>query len=99
MTSKESELININRTVTCKVKIGSGDLIQATGKGTLVVETQHGKRYIKEVLLVPGLDENLLSVGQMMEHGYHILFRGNKAVIFDDESLNNVIAIVIMGGN
>jgi hypothetical protein len=99
MTSKESELINIDRTVTCKVKMGSGDLVQATGKGTLVVETQHGKRYIKEVLLVPRLDENLLSVGQMMEHGYHILFGGNKAVIFDDESLNNVIAIVIMGGN
>jgi hypothetical protein len=35
----------------------------------------------------------------MMEHGYYILFRGNKAVIFDDESLNNVIAIVVMGGN
>jgi hypothetical protein len=99
MTSKESELINIDRTVTCKVKMGSGDLVQATGKGTLVVETQHGKRYIKEVLLVPELDENLLSVGQMMEHGYYILFGGNKAVIFDDDSLNNVIAIVIMGGN
>jgi hypothetical protein len=44
MTSQESELINIDRTVTCKVKMGSGDLVQATGKGTLVVETQHGKR-------------------------------------------------------
>ena len=73
--------------------------MQAIGKGTPVVETQHGKRYIKEVLLVPGLDENLLSVGQMMEHGYYILFGGNKAVIFDDESLNNVVAIVIIGGN
>jgi len=98
MASKEFELININRTVTCKVKMGSGDLVQATGKDTLVVETQHGK-YIKKVLLVPGLDENLLSVGQMMEHGYYILFGGNKAMIFDDESLNNVIAIVIIEGN
>jgi len=51
------------------------------------------------VLLVPSLDENLLSMGQMMEHGYYILFGGNKAVIFDNESLNNVVAIVIMGGN
>nr|TKR79525.1 hypothetical protein D5086_0000271590 [Populus alba] len=79
--------------------MGSRDLMQATGKDTLIVETQHGKRYIKEVLLVPRLDENLLSAGQMMEHGYYILFGDNKAVIFDDESLNNVIAIVIMGGN
>ncbi|CAL8115631.1 unnamed protein product [Prunus armeniaca] len=79
--------------------MGTGDLLQATGKGTLVVETQRGKRYINEVLLVPGLDENLLSVDQMMEHGYYVLFGGNMAVIFDDSSLNNVVAKVVMGGN
>ncbi|KAI5312593.1 hypothetical protein L3X38_041766 [Prunus dulcis] len=99
MTSQESVLINIDRTVTCKVKMGTGDLVQATGKGTLMVETQHGRRYIHEVLLVPGLDENLLSVGQMMEHGYYVLFWGNMAVIFDDGTLNNVVAKVVMGGN
>ncbi|KAI5317605.1 hypothetical protein L3X38_037312 [Prunus dulcis] len=99
MTSQESALINIDRTVTCKVKMGTGDLVQATGKGTLVVETQYGKRYINEVLLVPGLDENLLSVGQMMEHGYYVLFGENKAVVFDDSSLNNVVAKVSMAGN
>ncbi|CAN6706559.1 unnamed protein product [Malus baccata var. baccata] len=63
ITSQESALINLDRSVTCKVKMGTSDLVQATGKGTLVVETQRGKRYINEVLLVPGLDENLLSVG------------------------------------
>ncbi|CAL2232094.1 unnamed protein product [Prunus armeniaca] len=99
MTSQESVLINIDRTVTCKVKMGTGDLVQATGKGTLVVETQHGRRYIHEVLLVLGLDENLLSVGQMMKHGYYVPFGGNMAIIFDDGSLNNVVAKVVMGGN
>lgn len=99
MTSQEENLIDVDRSITCKVKMGSGDLVQSTGKGTLVVETKKGRRYINEVLLVPGLDENLLSVGQMMEHGYYILFGGNKAVIFDDEKLENVLAKVIMKGN
>ncbi|KAM1067643.1 hypothetical protein ACFX2B_022674 [Malus domestica] len=99
MTSQEFALINLDRSVTCKVKMGTSDLVQATGKGTLVVETQCGKRYINEVLLVLGLDENLLSVGQMMEHGYYVLYGGNMAVIFDDSSLNNVVAKVIMAGN
>ena len=99
MTSKEADLIDVDRTVTCKVKMGSGDLVQATGKGTLVVNTKHGKRLIHEVLLVPGLDENLLSIGQMMESGYYILFGGNTAIIFDDEKMDNVIAKVVMGGN
>ncbi|CAL2241192.1 unnamed protein product [Prunus armeniaca] len=99
MTSQESLLINLDRSVTCKVKMGTGDLVQATGKGTLVVETRKGRRYINEVLLVPGLDENLLSVGQMMEHGYYILFGGNYALICDDSNLDNVVAKVAMAGN
>ena len=79
--------------------MGSGDLVPATRKETLVVETKQWRRYIEEVLLVPGMDRNLLSVGQMMEHGYYILFGGNKAIIFDDARLENVLAKVIMKGN
>jgi hypothetical protein len=99
MTSQESKLIDLDKEITCKVKMGSGDLVQATGKGTLVVDTSQGRRYIEEVLLVPGLDENLLSVGQMIEEGYYILFGGNKAVVFEDGSLKNVLAKVLMKGN
>ncbi|XP_070668123.1 uncharacterized protein [Malus domestica] len=44
MTSQESLLINLDKSVTCKVKMGTGDLVQATGKGTLVVETRKGRR-------------------------------------------------------
>ncbi|XP_048436122.1 uncharacterized protein LOC125475436 [Pyrus x bretschneideri] len=51
MTSQESVLINIDISITCKVKMGTRDLVQAIGKGTLVVKTQRGKRYINEVLL------------------------------------------------
>ncbi|KAM2243929.1 hypothetical protein ACFX1S_010690 [Malus domestica] len=32
MTSQESLLINLDKSVTCKVKMGTGDLVQATGK-------------------------------------------------------------------
>ncbi|XP_021834162.1 uncharacterized protein LOC110773958 [Prunus avium] len=71
MTSQQSLLIYLDMSVTCKVKMGTGDLVQAVGKGTLVVETRKGRRYINEVLLVPGLNENLLSIGQMLEHGYY----------------------------
>ncbi|KAI5328021.1 hypothetical protein L3X38_027417 [Prunus dulcis] len=90
MTSQESLLINLDKSVTCKVKMGTGDLVQATGKGTLVVETRKGRRYINEVLLVPGPDENLLSIGQMMEHGCFplsmesICSMGMKAAVQED---------------
>lgn len=69
------------------------------GKGYLVVETKQGKRYIKEVMLVPGLKENLLSVGQMMEHGCYLVFGGNKVSIYDDCSCSNLIVKIPMKGN
>ncbi|KAI5330256.1 hypothetical protein L3X38_029654 [Prunus dulcis] len=69
MTGDERLLIDIRRDVTSKVKMGTEETVQVAGKGTLVIETKTGRKHIQEVMLVPGLEENLLSVGQMMEHG------------------------------
>ncbi|KAI5317465.1 hypothetical protein L3X38_037172 [Prunus dulcis] len=73
MTGDESLLVNIQRNLTSKVKIGTGEIVPVAGKGTLVIKTKLGKKHIQEVMLVPGLEENLLSVGQMMEHGCFLL--------------------------
>ena len=43
-------------------------------------------------MLVSGLKENLLSVGQMMEHEYFLIFGDNKAEIYNDCSLSNLVA-------
>ncbi|CAL2234203.1 unnamed protein product [Prunus armeniaca] len=99
ITSQASLLVNIDTKVTAKVKMGTGDLVQATGKGTLVINTKSGPRYIKEVMLVPGLDENLLSVGKMVEHGYYLDFGNSMVEIFDDSSMENLVAKVSMIGN
>ncbi|CAL8997273.1 unnamed protein product [Prunus brigantina] len=99
MTGREDVLIDIDRNVTAKVAMGTGQLVDVIGKGSLMVETKMGRKYIKEVLLVSGLKENLLSVGQMMEHGYFLIFGDNKAEIYDDNSLSNLVARVHMKGN
>ncbi|XP_016648302.1 PREDICTED: uncharacterized protein LOC107880722 [Prunus mume] len=99
MTSQASLLVNIDTKVTAKVKMGTGDLVQATGKGTLVIDTKVRPRYIKEVMLVSGLDENLLSVGQMVEHGYYLVFGDSMVEIYDDRSMENLVAKVSMTGN
>ncbi|KAI5314494.1 hypothetical protein L3X38_043670 [Prunus dulcis] len=99
MTSQASLLVNIDTKVTAKVKMGTGDLVEATGKGTLVIDTKAGPRYIKEVMLVPGLYENLLSAGQMVEHGYYLVFGDSMVEIFDDRSMENLLAKVSMTGN
>ncbi|CAL8990056.1 unnamed protein product [Prunus brigantina] len=50
-------------------------------------------------MYLPGLRENLLSVGQMDEHGYHLVFGSNMCSIFDDASLENLIMKVEMKKN
>ncbi|CAL2268329.1 unnamed protein product [Prunus armeniaca] len=99
MTGKEDLLVDIDKTVIAKVAMGTGQLVDVTRKGSIVVETKEGRRYIKEVMLVPGLKENLLSVGQMIEHGYHLVFGNQKAEIYDDSSYSNLVAKVPMIGN
>ncbi|XP_048439344.1 uncharacterized protein LOC108865628 [Pyrus x bretschneideri] len=70
--NKAGKLVNFAN--QCRVKMVTGDLMQSIGKGTLVIEMKGVTRYIKEVMIVPGLDENLLSVGQMVKHGYWLVF-------------------------
>ena len=69
-------------------------LIESQRKGTMTIETKKGTLFIKDVLYVPGLDKNLLSVPQMMVNGYSLLFEGNNCAIFD--SLKKKIASVQM---
>ncbi|CAL8132839.1 unnamed protein product [Prunus armeniaca] len=59
MTGKEDLLVDIDKNVTAKVEMGTGQLVEVTSKENLVVETKIGKRYIKEVILVPGLKKKL----------------------------------------
>jgi hypothetical protein len=99
MTGREDLLVDIDRNVTAKVEMETGQLVEVTAKGSLVVETKMGKKYIKEVMLVPGLKENLLSVGQMIEHGYYLVFGDHKVEIYNDSSYSNLIAKIQMRGN
>ncbi|CAL9002440.1 unnamed protein product [Prunus brigantina] len=99
MTGDEGLLVNIQRDLASKVKMGTGEVVPVAGKGTLVIKTKLGKKHIHDVMLVPSLKENLLSVGQMMEHGYHLVFGGNMVNVYDDQSLENLIVRVQMTNN
>jgi hypothetical protein len=60
------------------------------------VETKKGTRFINDVLLVPNLKENHLSIGQMMEKGYIIHFEGDTCSIYDNNHKRKEIAKIKM---
>ncbi|KAM1223589.1 hypothetical protein ACFX2G_043549 [Malus domestica] len=91
MTGDANLLVDIKTNVAGKVQMPTGVLVNVAGMGSLEIDTNRGKKYIREVMHLPGLKENLLSVGQMDEHGYYLLFGGGLCSVFDGPSLDNLV--------
>lgn len=96
MAKDESIFKDIDYSVKVKVRLGNDSVVESKGKGTVMVETKKGTRFIKDVLLVPNLKENLLSIGQMLEKGYIIHFEGDTCSIYDNNHKRQEIAKIKM---
>ncbi|CAL8991681.1 unnamed protein product [Prunus brigantina] len=70
-----------------------------TGIGSLKIDTEKGRKYIREVMYLPGLKENLLSVGHMDQHGYCLVFGEGMCRVFDSLSMDYLIIKVPMKSN
>ncbi|KAG8492662.1 hypothetical protein CXB51_010306 [Gossypium anomalum] len=74
---------SLDRSCKTKVKVGNGHFIKAEGKGDVVIRTPTGNKIISNVLLVPEIDRNLLSIAQLVEKCYTVVFKGNECQISD----------------
>ncbi|RVX15286.1 Retrovirus-related Pol polyprotein from transposon TNT 1-94 [Vitis vinifera] len=88
MTKYLSIFTSIDRSVQPKVKLGNGEVVQAKGKWTIAISTKRGTKIVTNVLYIPDLDQNLLSVAQMLRNGYAVSFKENFCFITNiDESV------------
>ncbi|XP_049411903.1 uncharacterized protein LOC125874867 [Solanum stenotomum] len=94
MTRDENVFLSINNSITNKVRMENGALVDAEGKGTISINIKRSGKQIHDVLYVP--EENLLSVDQLMENGYFVVFRDNDCKIYDKIESNQVIVEVEM---
>jgi len=84
MTRIKSSFVYLDDSFKSKVKLGDGKYVEVEGKGDITVETKGGtSKLIKDVLYVPSLSQNLLSVGQLIEKGYMLTFDRDKCTIID----------------
>jgi len=56
---------------------------QSREKWTVAIESLTGLKYISDVLYVPDIDQNLLSVAQLVEKGFKVIFEENWCLIKD----------------
>ena len=85
MTYDREIFRELDKTTLSKVKIGNGAYIAVKGKGTVAIEGQTGLKLISDVLYVPEINQNLLSVPQLLEKGYKVLFEDKNCMIKDSE--------------
>ncbi|XP_077232687.1 uncharacterized protein LOC143870065 [Tasmannia lanceolata] len=83
MAKNQNYFTHIDPTIKVPVTMGNGGLVESKGKGFVASHINKGKRFIKDVLYVPDLDQNFLSVPQMMTISYSLLFEGNACAILD----------------
>ena len=83
MTSNVAIFKELDKGYASKVKVGNGQYVDVKGKGTVTMETQSDTKIILEVLYVPDIDQNLISVGQLLEKDYVLLFKNMACIIFD----------------
>ncbi|KAK3037133.1 hypothetical protein RJ639_031020 [Escallonia herrerae] len=87
---------DIDSSVNSHIIMGNGSIVKAKGKGTIAIQAKEATKYIRDVLLVPDLEQNLLSVGQLVEHGYMVHFEDNGCKIYDKRDGKKVMANVKM---
>ena len=96
MTYDQGLFKELDKTVISKVRIGNGAYLAVKGKGTMAIEVHTGLKLIFNVLYVPEINQNLLSVGQPLEKGYKVLFEDNHCMIVDAQGKE--VSIVQMKG-
>ena len=89
----------MDRSIKLEVKLGNNEIVKVSGKGTINVITKHGKKSISAVYFVPSSKRNLISVEQLSQKGYRVIFEKNVCTIFDMPPSNLVIAMVEMTNN
>ncbi|KAG8501714.1 hypothetical protein CXB51_004760 [Gossypium anomalum] len=83
MAANERLFKELDRSFASKIRIGNGNLIEAKGRGNVVINTKSGNKVISNVLFVPDIDQNLLSVGQLVEKGYSLIFKNDLCIVED----------------
>ncbi|XP_010267663.1 PREDICTED: uncharacterized protein LOC104604813 [Nelumbo nucifera] len=75
MSRTKSLFKELDESQKSEVRLGDNKQMQVEGKCTIAIKTSQGNvKLLHDVQYVPNLAHNLLSVGQLMDGGYSILF-------------------------
>jgi len=74
MTYDRELFMHLGDTEVKWVDIWNGKQILVKGKGLVAITSYTGTKILFDVLYVPKINQNLLSVGQLLEKGFKVIF-------------------------
>ncbi|XP_006576006.1 uncharacterized protein [Glycine max] len=76
--------VNIDDKVKSKIKFADNSSVIAEGIRKVMIQRKDGQHsFINDVLYVPNMKNNLLSLGQLLEKGYSMQMKYSQMKIFD----------------
>ncbi|XP_022877050.1 uncharacterized protein LOC111395301 [Olea europaea var. sylvestris] len=83
MAPDSSNFVELNDAYRSSVKFGNGEYLEVKGVRVIAVKTPSGTKHITDILYVPDIDQNLISVGQLIEKNYTLIFKDKGCTILD----------------
>ena len=84
MTRKKDWFINLNESSKSRVHFADNCILTAEGIRRVAFKRKDGKDIVvEEVLFVPGMKTNLLSLGQLLEKRFFMRMDNNCLKVFD----------------
>ena len=96
MTHDESLFKDFDRIKVSSVRISNAEHIVVKGKGMIAIQTCTCTKIIFYVYFVLEINQNLLSVGQLLERGFKVIF-GNKQCLIKDANEQEMFKIKMSG--
>jgi hypothetical protein len=86
------ELID-NNYIGQSVSTADGVFHKISGIGSTSVNSGSGSINLKQVLYVPSLTRNLISIGSLTDDGRMVLFTRKQCLILQDDPTQNILAV------
>ncbi|XP_073221577.1 uncharacterized protein [Cicer arietinum] len=88
MTRRKDWFVKINQATRSRVKFADDTTLAADGIGdVLIMRRDGGHSLIKDVLYIPGIKCNLLSIGQLLERNYMIRMENKVLRVLDQNGV------------
>jgi len=87
MTDKKSWFSKLDDSVNRKIRFADSSIICAASIGKVLIHRKDGKKAcITDVLYVPNMRSNLISIGQLLQKGYTMKMKAQAMKVFDSKN-------------